>query len=189
MLLAAGYSRRFGSDKLMALLPDGTPVAVAAARALRDGLALAFGNAAQTVAVLRPEQTGLSQLLDREGLRVLSTHDARRGMGASLAAAVAAMADSAGWIVALADMPYLKPETVAAVANALAAGNEIVAPAIGRQRGHPVGFAATFGPTLRELDGDEGARQLLMRNEVFLIVCEDAGALRDVDTPEDLIRR
>ena len=31
ILLAGGYSRRFGTDKLLALLPDGTPIAVAAA--------------------------------------------------------------------------------------------------------------------------------------------------------------
>ena len=38
LLLAAGQGRRFGADKLMQALADGTPVAVAAARALKSQL-------------------------------------------------------------------------------------------------------------------------------------------------------
>ena len=189
ILLAAGYSRRFGVDKLLALLPDGTPVALASARALRDGLNVALGENAQIFAVMRPEQKELAKLLDREGIAALVSDAARRGMGTSLAAAVTATADAPGWVVALADMPFLKPETVAEVARALAAGNKIVAPAVNGRRGHPVGFAASFGAVLGTLDGDEGARRLLTENEVTLIACDDAGILRDVDVPEDLHQR
>ncbi len=189
ILLAAGYSRRFGADKLLALLPGGTPVAIAAARALRDGMTLALGEHAQTIAVVRPEQKELAKLLDREGITALVSDAARRGMGTSLAAAVTATADAPGWVVALADMPFLKPETVAEVARALAAGNKIAAPAVNGRRGHPVGFAASFGAVLGTLDGDEGARRLLTENEVTLIACDDAGILRDVDVPEDLHQR
>ena len=189
ILLAAGYSRRFGADKLLALLPGGTPVAIAAARALRDGMTLALGERAQTIAVVRPEQKELAKLLDREGITALVSDAARRGMGTSLAAAVTATADAPGWVVALADMPFLKPETVAEVARALAAGNKIAAPAVNGRRGHPVGFAASFGAVLGTLDGDEGARRLLTENEVTLIACDDAGILRDVDVPEDLHQR
>ena len=189
LLLAAGYSRRFGADKLLAPLADGTPVAVAAARVLRDGMTLALGERTRIIAVIRPEQKDLAALLGHENIKVLMSDAAQHGMGASLAAAVAATADAQGWIVALGDMPFIKPETVAEVARALAAGNKIAAPAVNGRRGHPVGFAASFGAALGTLAGDEGARRLLAENAVTLIACDDAGILQDVDRPEDLHRR
>ena len=186
LLLAAGYSRRFGADKLLALLPNGLSVAVTAARALRDGMTLALGKQTRIIAVIRPEQRDLAALLGGEGIEVLMSNAAQRGMGASMAAAVAATADAPGWIVALGDMPFIQPETIAAVARALSSENKIVAPAINGQRGHPVGFGVSFGTALGTLDGDEGARRLLAENEVTLIACDDTGILRDVDRPEDL---
>ena len=186
ILLAAGYSRRFGADKLLARLPDGTPVALASARALRDGLKIALGENTQTFAVVRPEQKELVELLSHEGITVLTSAAAKRGMGASLAAAVAATPDAQGWIVALADMPFLKPDTVAAVARALIDGGTAAAPLVNGQRGHPVGFAQAFGPALRSLDGDEGARQIIAGASITLLPCEDAGALRDIDLPADI---
>ena len=152
-------------------------------------MTLALGEGVQIVAVMRPEQNELANLLYGEGITVLASDAVRRGMGASLAAAVTATADAQGWLVALADMPFVKPKTVAAVARALTAENKIAAPAINGRRGHPVGFAASHGAALATLDGDEGARRLLAENEVTLIACDDAGILRDVDTPGDLRQR
>ena len=188
ILLAAGYSRRFGTDKLLTVLPDGTPVALASARALRDGLKIALGENAQTFAVMRPEQKELVELLSHNDITVLTSVAAERGMGASLSAAVTATSDAQGWIVALADMPFLKLDTVAAVARALANGASAAAPLVNGQRGHPVGFARSFGPALRGLDGDEGARQIIAGTSITLLPCEDTGALRDVDLPADIFK-
>lgn len=182
ILLAAGYSRRFGADKLLAALPDGTPVAVAAARTLRAGA----GSDASLLAVLRPEQDALATLLEGEGFRPLRTTAAERGMGASLAAGVAGTASAEGWIVALADMPWLRPDTVIAVTRALLDGAIIAAPVVRGRRGHPVGFAKSCERELLQLDGDEGARALLTHHPVTPVDCDDEGALRDVDQPEDL---
>ncbi|HZX31996.1 MAG TPA: NTP transferase domain-containing protein, partial [Rhodocyclaceae bacterium] len=63
VLLAAGKGRRFGSDKLLHPLSGGTPMAVAAARKLRQ----ACGHA---IAVLRPEQQPLGKLLAAEGYEI-----------------------------------------------------------------------------------------------------------------------
>lgn len=179
ILLAAGFSRRFGANKLIQRLPDGTLVAVAAARNL---LAALPGS----IAVVRPETTELAEALQAVGLRVTVCDKAQLGMGASLAHAVRETADAEGWVVALADMPFVQPATIRAVADAIAAGNPIVAPRYAGERGHPVGFASRFAHELMSLTGDEGARRLLKREEVSLINCADPGVLRDIDTPEDL---
>ena len=44
---------------------------------------------------------------------------AQEGMGASLACGVMASPDASGWIVALADMPWIRPATIQSVAAAL----------------------------------------------------------------------
>jgi molybdenum cofactor cytidylyltransferase len=109
-------------------------------------------------------------------------------MGVSLACAAQAAADADGWVVALADMPWIAPATIDAVAGALRDGAPLVAPTFRGIRGHPVGFAGAFGPQLRALTGDEGARVILSAHlpSLRLIEVADPGIVRDVDRPEDL---
>lgn len=181
ILLAAGTSTRFGANKLLHPLADGTPVALAAAQRLKAALP-------DALAVVRPGDDALQRLFAQAGLRVIFAPRAAEGMGASLAAGVAAAHDASGWIVALADMPFILPDTVRAVAQALEAGAAIAAPQHDGRRGHPVGFAGRFRDTLLALDGDAGAHALLARHaaEVRHIAVADRGVLLDIDTPADV---
>ena len=187
LLLAAGYGRRFGADKLLHPLADGTPVAVAAARVLRAACP-------EAITVLRPDQAALAERLAAEGLRVVSSPESTLGMGHSLAAGVRASADAAGWLVALADMPFIAPASARQIADALRdaarAGHAeaIVAPAFGGTRGHPVGFMAGWREALSALEGDSGAGRILKAHpeHLRLIAVDDRGILRDIDTPGDL---
>jgi len=181
LLLAAGQGRRFGGDKLLQALADGTPVAVAAARALKAACV-------DSIAVLRPEQDALASLLEAEGLRVVRCAAARSGMGHSLAAGVAASRDAHGWLVALADMPCIRVATLQAVAELIVGGAALAAPSYAGRRGHPVGFAARWRDALLALEGDEGARAILQQSRFLLHVLEtdDPGVLQDVDSPADL---
>jgi len=49
-----------------------------------------------------------------------------------------------------------------------------------------VGFGAEHREALMSLDGDSGARSLLMSGRGVRLDVDDAGVLRDVDTPGDL---
>jgi molybdenum cofactor cytidylyltransferase len=181
ILLAAGAGSRFGGRKLLHRLPEGTPIGILALRNLLQGLA-------HTIVVIRTGDSELAQAFAREGGRVLECADAVHGMGHSLAAAVRAEGDAAGWVVALADMPYVRPSTIAAVVAALKGGARIVVPVYGTERGHPVGFAASCRRDLLGLRGDCGARAVLERysSEVERLEVDDPGILRDIDTLEDL---
>ncbi len=181
VLLAAGAGSRFGGDKLLARLPDGTPIGVRAARTLRSGVDRAL-------AVVRPGDVALARLLEAEGLDVAVFPGADDGMGASLAFGVAAAPDADGWIVALADMPFVQRETVEIVAGMLRAGAWIAAPSRRGRRGHPVGFARALFPELIRLGGDHGARVLLERYaaRVETFESEDPGIFLDIDTLRDL---
>jgi molybdenum cofactor cytidylyltransferase len=182
ILLAAGLGARFGAHKLFVPLADGTPLAVGAARPLR----LAMTD--EVFAVVRPGDNVLSALLIAEGLRVVECPQAEQGMAHSLAAGIAAAPDVEGWVIALADMPYIKVPTIARIAQALSAGAVLAAPFHQDRRGHPVGFSVALRAELAALQGDVGAREILARHARVLtrIDVDDPGILLDVDTPADL---
>ena len=186
ILLAAGFSRRFGEhDKLMHPLPDGRPIGLAAAENLIRAIPT-------TIAVIRPENHGLGELLAAAGLRVLTCTEHEQEMSDSLSAAVrhsAGFAEAAGgFVIALADMPYIRSQTITAVADRLKSGSPIVVATYQNQRGHPVAFSAKFRTELEHLHGDEGARSILKRHqgEIFSLECDDPGILADIDTLSDL---
>lgn len=180
VLLAAGRGERFGTHKLLACLPNGTAIGVAAARNLIDALP-------ESVAVLRPGDEILASLLAAEGLRIVVNPNADGGMGTSLACGIAA-AEADGWVIALADMPAIRPATIQAVAVAIAAGAALAAPVYHGQRGHPIGFARRFQSALAVLDGDRGGRDILAQhaNELCLIEVDDPGVLVDIDHADDI---
>ncbi len=183
ILLAGGASSRFGSQKLLHPLPDGLTIGERSAKNLLEGA----GNA---LAVVRPGADEVAERLARIGCEILFARTAIDGMGGSLAAAIAAASHSDGWIVALADMPFIAPATIAGVAQALQAGAGIAVPVLQGEyrRGHPVGFSARFGPALAFLQGDQGARQLLdeYHADVVQLAVEDAGIYRDIDVFSDI---
>ncbi|MEM5340856.1 nucleotidyltransferase family protein [Paraburkholderia azotifigens] len=183
VLLAAGYGSRFDPEgihnKLLARLPDGTPVAYESAHRL-------LLVVPHVIAIVRPGSELLARVLNDAGCHVIFSADAQRGMGASLAAGIQASDDSDGWIVALADMPRIATPTIEAVARAVDGGASIVAPYYQGQRGHPVGFGIEYRDALAALDGDTGARALLATHAITRIDVDDQGVLSDVDTPNDL---
>lgn len=183
ILLAAGAARRFGAPKLLHPLPDGVPVGIASARTLVQAVP-------HTLAVVQPGDRSLIEAYAEIGLGIVENPFADAGMGASLAAGVSAAAGAGGWLVALADMPWIQPATVRMLADRLRSGASMVAPVFGGRRGHPVGFSHHWGDRLQALGGDDGARNLLAEHagELVLLDTADAGVLEDIDHPDDLVR-
>ena len=183
VLLAAGAGTRFGGGKLIHPLDDGVAIAVHAARNLiTAGLAV--------VAVVRPADLQLASMLKAEGCTVTPCAESEHGMGHTLAHGIASSANAAGWVVALADMPHIRPSTIAAVAAAIREGALIAAPRYHGMRAHPVGFATSLRDELLGLTGDSGARALLQRHasDVRLIETHDPGVALDIDRKTDLGR-
>jgi len=181
VLLAAGSGRRFGGNKLLHPLDDGVPLALHSARALKAALP-------QSVVVVDINNRELCARMESEGLTVAHNGHPERGMGYSIACGVKAQTDAEGWVIALADMPWLKAQTILSVADGLREASSICAPRYRGVRGHPVGFGKDYVAALTRLNGDEGARGIIAanRDELILFDTGDEGAIRDVDYPRDL---
>jgi molybdenum cofactor cytidylyltransferase len=181
ILLAAGSSRRFGSNKLLVPLPDDTPLVLAVTRRLRSVLDA-------VIVVVHPQDRVLQELLAAEHVQIVVCQHADTGMGASLAAGVAASGDARGWLIVLADMPAIQVSTLQRVAHAIDHGAVLAAPFHAGLRGHPVGFHSSVRDELLALSGETGARDILTRHAAALtrLDVDDAGVLLDVDTPADL---
>jgi molybdenum cofactor cytidylyltransferase len=183
ILLAAGSASRFGGDKLLAPLKDGTPLGVRAWSNLVAGVD-------SVVAVVRPGDQTLARALSDHGAELTVCPYAANGMGQSLAWAIRAAPLAKAWVIALADMPWIEVATIQCIAHALERGAELVAASYQGVRGHPVGFSRRYYGELAALTGDEGARSVVLRHEreLQLIDTNDAGISRDIDTPGDLAR-
>jgi molybdenum cofactor cytidylyltransferase len=185
ILLAAGFSRRFGTaNKLMHLLPDGQTIGLTAAQNLITAIP-------DSVAVIRPDQSAFANQLQQLGYQVITCDPPAIEMADSLTTAVKWVKrhqPNAGMVIALADMPFIKTETIKAVADQITRGALITMPSYTGQRGHPVGFSAELNSELSSLSGDEGARSIIRKytDQVHTFECNDPGVLQDIDTLDDI---
>ena len=181
ILLAAGQGRRFGSNKLLHPLDDGIPLVLHAARTLQAALP-------ETLAVVNARDSETGELLKREGMNIVLNHAADAGMGTSIACGVHASLQANGWLIALADMPYLSIQTIRSVVAGLCSRDSICAPRYGNQRGHPVVFGSAYANALMKLSNDEGARHIIAANRRYLTLVDtrDQGVVTDIDHQDDL---
>jgi molybdenum cofactor cytidylyltransferase len=210
LVLAAGASTRFGSDKRQALLPDGRSLLAAVVATQRQ----VFD---EVWVLTRPGPSGepdafAQAVCEAHGARCVTCADAALGQGHTLSAGLrmllalpSAEADAvpvAGALVALADMPWVRADTLQRLRERFEATGRVVLPRCGEALGHPrllpravwpallgdavlaPGSAGAQGPA--GLRGDRGAQALLDWSAAEQVRVDDTGVLRDADTPADL---
>ncbi|MGD8783245.1 MAG: nucleotidyltransferase family protein [Thioalkalispiraceae bacterium] len=181
ILLAAGQSARFGSNKLLHPINNDTPMLLVTAEKLASVLP-------DSIAVIHHDLLPHTRSLVQLGLKVVVNEQAQQGMGSSIACGVRTTQDATGWLITLADMPYIKIETIKKIANRLKDGADLVAPFFEQQRGHPVGFSQRYKTELLALNDDVGARNILEkhRHQLELIQTHDTGIVKDIDYTRDI---
>jgi len=182
VVLAAGGSRRLGEPKQL--------LRIAGQALVRRAALAALGSRAERVLVV----TGAHAERVEAAVAGLAVEVVRctaweAGLAASLRAGVSAALEhgDASVLLLLADQPAVD----AALLDRLIAlhrdeRHPLAASHYGGEPGVPAIFAPRFARELLALDGDRGAKALLLREQVALVPFAD-GAL-DVDTPEDWAR-
>lgn len=195
VVLAAGSSSRFGSDKLLyPVTRQGVTLPLAVHSLLpwlntfeRTTVVVRRGSEAfcSTITTALASALGTSR---SAAIRWQVCDCAELGMAASLACGVHANRQAAGWLIGLADMPALPSVAISAVRDSLVDGADLAATTCDGKRGHPVGFSSIYYEELLALQGDSGARSLVERDRsnLALIEINSSGIHTDVDIPGDL---
>ncbi len=201
VVLAAGQSRRMGTNKL--LLPWGETtvlgrtLANVGAAAVHD-LLLVTGHererveatAAREWAAARADALGIAS---GGQLPTVYNRDYANGMLASVQAAVRALpASAAAILVVLGDQPMVTTDTIDRLLHAYAATPAgLVAPYYDGRRGNPVIIDQRYFDELLALPADAAPRALLARHtdDLLAVAVEDEAVLLDLDRPEEYERR
>ncbi len=183
LLLAAGRGTRFDRtgrhNKLLATM-KGTSDSVAehTARTLLEVLPV--------LAIVREEGL-LANKLRHVGCEVsVCGAIADKGMSTSLKHGILQSVHASGWLIALADMPFVSIGTIQKIVSAMVNGADIVTPSTHQKRGHPVGFSRLHLDELLHISGDQGARSLLANYPVTDVEVLDPGIWMDIDTQTEL---
>jgi molybdenum cofactor cytidylyltransferase len=185
LIIAAGFARRFGSDKRVFKLNTGEPLLVACLRPYRA----VFPNVA---VVVRSSDSELTRLISRAFGRavpiIVPTDQADQGMAASIADGIRALASWDYVFLGLGDMPYVRTATLELLRDRMndARGDalpRIVVPMFRGEAGHPVGFSSEFFGELIALTGDRGARSVVAAHpdSVDRVSVDDPGVVTDID--------
>jgi molybdenum cofactor cytidylyltransferase len=199
IVLAAGLSRRFGSQKLL------HPIKMHSDMDARPILFWTLQNIRQSglpvIAVVDKNQTEVIKLLEELNCEYVTNEHAEEGIGSSIAVAVTAIHKR--WratMIALGDMPFVAPETYQVLVEH-AHSKKIVVPNVEIKdkssqrkddtkfkRGNPVVFGEAFYPDLMMLKGDKGGKALTKQHtqSVIEVSLDDLGILQDIDCPDDL---
>jgi molybdenum cofactor cytidylyltransferase len=182
-VLAAGFSRRMGRQKLLLEL-KGKPV-------VRWSVEAVLPHVGDCVVVTGQDDATVRAALADLAVRFAVNPRPQDGQGSSIAVGAAALKPwTAAALVALGDQP-LTPSSVipALLAAQQRGGKAIAAPSYRGTRGTPVLFSSEVFPELRALAGDSGARGVLAARPDRVEVVElDVAMPADVDTPEDFAR-
>ena len=183
VVLAAGFSRRYGEGNKLHQALNGRPV-----------LAWTFDSlfhlrATTAIAVVAPDDALAKSLALNAGFTPVPNPARATGMGGSIACGVQALSNEVDAVlIALGDMPRVAHSSLQALLAAFSTRDQIVVPCCDGRRGHPVLFGVHHFSALRALDGDTGAREILKQHAALVreVPVNDPGVLLDVDTPQDL---
>jgi molybdenum cofactor cytidylyltransferase len=180
---AAGRSARFGAIKLLADVGGRRLIERTIAALLDAGVprVVVVGRATDAF-------SGVALLSDRRVAIVVNT-EPERGMFSSIQVGLAA---AAGRVVLVlpADMPFVSAATVMAVAGRAIEMGTTVVPVHAGRRGHPIAIPGALCEPLLALPATATLKDGLaaLTPATTVLDVDDAGVLRDVDVPGDLIR-
>ena len=185
LVLAAGRSRRMGTQKL--LLPvGGRPVIT---RIVDEVLASPVD---QVFVVINPDGAGITAALGDRRVRFVVNTEVDGEMLSSVRCGLAAMPPTCeAVLVVLGDQPTLTADVVARLVRAFqTSGRGLVVPTAGGRRGHPLLFAMRYRDEVLQGYEELGLRGLLQAHteDICEIEVVTPGILEDLDVPEDFRR-
>ena len=186
VVTAAGSAERFGGKKLLAPV-DGEPLLDHTIRSLLEG------GVTEVIVVVGTDARGELErdvnAMNDSRVRPVENPDPSRGMFSSIQVGVAT-ANGDALVVLPGDMPYVRAETVRAVIAKYRERSAIVSPRYKGKRGHPVVMPLSLRDEIAATAPTANLHEVIKhhQDERVDLDVDDAGVVRDVDTPADLER-
>ena len=181
IMLAAGNSRRFGSNKLVYEV-DGVPMYQRTLRQLQKAAEKIPDS--RIILVTQPQYSEIIDVVKGTGAEVLFNPQPERGIASSMQIGLESAKDADACMFTVADQPWLTAETIIALYDAFQSENKGMAcTRHGEKTGNPCVFSKKYYKELMEITGDRGGKQVIKRHpeDVVYSKISDERELQDVD--------
>lgn len=182
LILAAGSSRRMGSQKLLLPYGQSTIIETVVDNVLKSSVD-------HVMLVLGANQEEIRDALRQKAVQFCYNTEHEKGMLSSVICGIRALPPEAvSVLIFLGDQPGISPSVTNRVIEAY---NEelfgIVIPLHEHRRGHPLLVDMKYRKEVEKLDLEEGLRALRHHfpQDVMEVEVDAPGILVDIDTPED----
>lgn len=177
MIMVAGQAERFGSCKSLALL-NGKPllqhVVDAVTPVANNQIFVVTGRYHEEIKKQFPN------------LSLIENKQWQLGLGNSIASGTRFLSENyENLLIVLGDQVALTAEDIKSLIDSHYS-NQITCAFYSEKCGVPAVFSKPFFPQLLELEGDQGAKSLLIRSENKVVSVAMENAVMDIDTPDQL---
>jgi molybdenum cofactor cytidylyltransferase len=179
IILASGYSRRMGKDKLLLKYSGKSMIEHTIETILECGFS-------EVILVAREEE--IIEIGNRNGIKVIKNENAVKGISESIKLGVMYANDTEGYMFFMGDQPFLDRDTIKEItAEFREDSGYIIIPRCEGKRGSPVIFPGSFREDFLELEGDVGGKVIINKNldKVKFLEIQDSTKLFDIDTSEN----
>ncbi|MDH5476591.1 MAG: nucleotidyltransferase family protein [Cyclobacteriaceae bacterium] len=187
IILAAGLSRRMGSDNKLFLSYNGKTIIEWVIDNISNSQAYEIIIVASELSYERLKK------FTSNNVSIVNNFEYKRGMTSSIQAGVQTVSkDSNGYMVCLGDQPTLDTETYNQIINAFSVAfpenkKSIVVPFYKEVKGNPVTFSSYYNSSILNHTAPEGCKEIIDENKSHLIKLsiESNAILNDIDTKDD----
>lgn len=182
IILAAGSSRRMGTQKLLLPFGDSTIIQTVIEHVLDSRIR-------NVMVVTGANNNEIMEIIGNLPVSFCHNDNYDQGMLSSVICGFKALpADANAALVYLGDQPGIPPDITNAILDAYDDSiHGIVIPVNKHRRGHPLLVDLKYRKEIEKLDLEKGLRSLMHHfpEDVLEVEVEDAGILVDIDTHED----
>ena len=179
IILASGYSRRMGENKLLLKYRGKSLIQHTIEVTQKCGFS-------EIILVGREKE--IIEIGNKYRLKVIENANAVKGISESIKLGVKHAEKAKGYMFFTADQPFLDSETIMYLTAKFTKNPDyIIVPRCNGRRGNPVVFPCCFKEDFLNLQGDVGGKVIINENldKVIFVEISDEAKLFDIDTNEN----
>lgn len=183
IVLASGFSRRFGEDNKL-LMPLGTKTVI---QEVMDEIQ-ALDLSKHKLCMVTQYQEIIEVYKRDKRIKIAINKQAHKGISSSIKLGVEAVGQVDGYMFIPADQIGITCELLTTLIEIFKKKpNHIIVPIYNNKPGSPKIFPKSYKEDLLSLQGDEGGRQIIKddNSQIHHVIISDASGNKDIDTLKD----